>query len=248
MKKILLAGTALLTVLSSAALAADMRPSARAPIYTKAPMMAPAYSWTGCYIGGNVGGLWAKKDWSLSATGAANSSQDVNSGLGGGQIGCNYQVSTWVFGIQGDYDWTNASGTATDLAIAGATDRSRIKALASVTGRVGYAWDRFLGYVKGGGAWENDNYDISSTAGGVTLATASETRTGWTLGVGGEYAFTDFLTGFAEYDYYDFGTKQNSFAPVVGPAIPIDIKERKSVAKVGFNFKFNPGGPVMAKY
>jgi outer membrane immunogenic protein len=236
MKKILLAGSALLTIVSGSAMAADMRP-ARAPVYTKAPMMAPAYSWTGCYIGGNVGGLWATKNWSLSTTGATNSSEDISSGLGGGQIGCNYQVNTWVFGIQGDYDWTNASGSAADLAFPGGTDRSTIKGLASVTGRVGYTWDRFLGYVKGGGAWENDNYDITRTTTGASFATASETRTGWTLGIGGEYAFNDFLTGFVEYDYYDFGTRQNSFTTTVPSTVLIDIKERKSVAKVGVNFK-----------
>jgi outer membrane immunogenic protein len=247
MKKILLAGSALLTVVSGSAMAADMRP-ARAPVYTKAPMMAPTYNWSGCYIGGNAGGLWAKKDWSLSATGVANSSQDLNGGLAGGQIGCNYQVTTWVFGIQGDYDWTNVTGSAADLAFAGAMDHSTIKGLASVTGRVGYAWDRFLGYVKGGGAWENDDYSVTGNTTGATLATASETRTGWTIGVGGEYAFTDFLTGFVEYDYYDFGTKSNNFVGTGGGTTLVDIKETKSVAKAGINFKFNPGGPVVAKY
>jgi outer membrane immunogenic protein len=240
MKKMLLAGAALLTLVSGSAMAADMKP---APVYTKAPMMAPVFSWTGCYIGGNVGGLWAKKDW--SDAGLAESSQDVNSWLAGAQVGCNYQVSTWVFGIQGDYDWTNASASAADQLFASATDHTTIKSLASVTGRVGYAWDRFLGYVKGGGAWEKDNYDI--TGGGIA-ATASETRTGWTIGVGGEYAFTDWLTGFAEYNYYDFGTKTNSFTDAVLGTELIDIKERKSVAKVGLNIKFGGPGSVMSRY
>src|SRR5450631_3915008 len=150
MKKILLAGTACLTLVSGSALAADMRPAARAPIYTKAPMMS-VYSWTGCYLGANAGGLWATKDWT-SVTGAAESSVDLNGGLAGGQVGCNYQVGTWVFGIQGDYDWTNASASSTDAVFLATTDQTKIKGLASVTGRVGYAWDRFLGYVKGGGA------------------------------------------------------------------------------------------------
>jgi len=105
--------------------------------------------------------------------------------------------------------------------------------------------DRFLGYVKGGGAWEKDNYDF--TGGGISF-TASETRTGWTVGVGGEYAFTDWLTGFAEYDYYDFGTKTNSFTNSVLGTELIDIKERKSVAKVGLNIKFGGPGGVMSRY
>jgi outer membrane immunogenic protein len=225
MKKILLTGTALLTIASGSAMAADLSRPAPAPVYTKAPMM-PVFTWTGCYFGGNAGGLWAKKDW----TGGANSSSSPESWLAGAQVGCNYQVSTWVFGIQGDYDWTNASATGTDTVFA-ETDRSNIKSLASVTGRVGYAMDRFLGYVKGGGAWEQDDYTIT---GALFVSTASETRTGWTIGVGGEYAFTNWLTGFAEYDYYDFGTKADAFA-VVGT---VNIKETKSVAKAGLNIKF----------
>jgi outer membrane immunogenic protein len=226
MKKMLLTGTALLTVVSGSAMAADLSRPAPAPVYTKAPPMMPAFTWTGCYIGGNAGGLWAKKDWS----GNANSSSSPNSWLAGGQVGCNYQISTWVFGIQGDYDWTNASASGTDTVFA-ETDQSKIKSLASVTGRLGYAWDRFLIYGKGGGAWEQDDYTITGAA---FVATASETRTGWTVGGGGEYAFTNWLTGFVEYDFYDFGTKSDSFA-VVGT---VNIKETKSVAKAGLNFKF----------
>jgi outer membrane immunogenic protein len=229
MKNMLLAGAALLTIVSGSAMAADLRP-ARAPIYTKAPMMAPAFSWTGCYIGANAGGLWATKDWSgVDARGSA----DVSGGLAGGQVGCNYQVTTWVFGIQGDFDWTNASGDASDTLFA-QTDHANLKSLASVTGRVGYAWDRFLGYVKGGGAWETADYSISAPLLGTT--SLSGTRTGWTIGVGGEYAFTDWLSGFVEYDYYDLGTASNTFVGAF-PAIA-DIKETNSVVKGGINIKF----------
>ncbi len=231
MKRQLIAGFALSILAAGPTMAADLRP---APVYTKAPMMAPAFSWTGCYIGGNAGGLWGTKNWNLDTTGAAESTTDLTGGVAGGQIGCNYQVSTWVFGIQGDYDWSNASGSATDAVFAPAVDQASIKALASVTGRAGYAWDRFLGYVKGGGAWVNDSYSVSSPLG---TNTASETRSGWTLGVGGEYAFTDWLTGFVEYDYYNFGTKSNSFTGSF-PAVLIDVKETESVAKAGLNFKF----------
>jgi outer membrane immunogenic protein len=143
-----------------------------------------------------------------------------------------------VFGIQGDYDWTNANGSAADPTFAPdlATDATKIKSLASVTGRVGYAWDRFLGYVKGGGAWVKDEYTATDTTFGL-VSTASETRAGWTIGGGGEYAFTDWLTGFVEYDFYDFGTKTNSFTGSAG-AFPIAIKQTVSVAKAGLNFKF----------
>ena len=114
-----------------------------------------------------------------------------------------------------------------------------------MTGRVGYAWDRFLGYVKGGGAWEKDEY--TATVAGI-IATASQTRSGWTVGVGGEYAFTNNLTGFIEYNYYDFGNKNVSFVDSIRRSFGIaDIKETKSVVKIGLNWKFGKG-PVVAAY
>jgi outer membrane immunogenic protein len=238
MKKMLLVATAIVTVVSGSALAADMSKPAPAPMYSKAPMIVPAYSWTGCYLGGNVGGLWATTNWTIAANGQAIANQNISGFLGGGQAGCNYQVSSWVFGVQGDYDWTNANTATADMAAVTLTDHTNIKSLASATGRVGYAWDRYLGYVKGGGAWENENYSTTFTATGATFSTASETRAGWTVGVGGEYAFTDWLTGFAEYDYYGFGTKTNTFTTSVPSTQLANIKETQSVAKAGFNFKF----------
>ena len=162
-------------------------------------------------------------------------SHDANDWLGGVQAGCNYQVGGFVFGIQGDYAWTDADGTHTAAGFIATTDHSRVRDLSSVTGRVGFAWDRFLGYVKGGGAWEADEYHLSVA--GATVASASETRSGWTVGVGGEYAFTPNWTAFVEYNYYDFGDRNLTFTN--GAVVNID--ERKSVVKGGINFKFDWG-------
>jgi outer membrane immunogenic protein len=240
----LFAGIALAALVGAPALAADL-PARPAPVPYKAPPPAVVYySWTGCFVGGFGGGLWARKDWTETTTGAAIGSHDADSWIAGVQAGCDYQFAGGlVIGIQGDYGWTDAKGSNTDLIVPTWTDRSNIRSLASVTGRIGYAWDRFLGYVRGGGAWERDNYDVYETATGASIRTASETRRGWTIGVGGEYAFTNFLTGFIEYDYYDFGTRTNTF----GNAAQADIKERKSVLKAGLNLRWGPG-PVVAKY
>ena len=83
-----------------------------------------------------------------------------------------------MVGIQGDYDWADATGSGTHSTLATLTDQSHIGGIASVTGRVGYAWDRFLGYVKGGGAWDRDSYLQFFPATGATFASASETRAG----------------------------------------------------------------------
>ena len=121
------------------------------------------------------------------------------------------------------------------------------------TAHFGYGWDRFLLYVKGGGAWERDELTFAFPA---AIVTFSDTRNGWTVGIGGEYAFTNWLTGFVEYDYYDFGSRShNAVCGVVacfvgGPgSVLFDVKETKNVFKVGLNFLFNAGaGPVTARY
>jgi outer membrane immunogenic protein len=252
MRKFLL-GTAALIALVSPAMSADMR----TPVYKAPPPVVPVWSWTGCYLGGHAGGLWAKsKEWTVRTPGGAFFGQslgghEVDSWFGGVQAGCDYQfVGGFVIGIQGDYALTDAEGSHDSALEFGVAYHSKVKALASVTGRIGYAWDRFLGYVKGGGARERDNYWATTIVLG-TAYTARETRSGWTIGVGGEYAFTNFLSGFVEYSYYDFGTREIGFTPQIpglGPGF-LDIKETKSVVRAGLNFRF--GGytaPVAAKY
>lgn len=252
MKKLILTAS-FLVVGTVAALAADMA--------VKAPPIVPVavYSWTGCYIGGNGAGLWVRKDWRETTTQAINGSHDADGGAGGIQGGCNYQTGHFVFGIQGDYDWTNASGSSIDQSIllVQVYDRSRIDGVGSVTGRVGYAADRFLGYVKGGAAWERDRYDTYfgplTTQPGTVISTGGSTRSGWTAGIGAEYALwvmgTQSLTGFIEYDYYDFGTQTVPLSVVLTNAVTRhDIRERKDMVRVGLNWKFGWGQTVVAKY
>jgi outer membrane immunogenic protein len=241
MKKFLLASVAI-AVLGGLANAADLaRP---APIYAPPPVVVPLFTWTGCYVGGNVGGIWARSDWNdliLGDFGAFS----VSGALGGLQTGCNYQVARWVFGIQGDYDWTNANNNDAVPLFPVVKDQTQIKSLASITGRVGYAfWDnRFLGYVKAGGAWEQGNFSFQ--VGTVPVATASATQGGWTVGIGGEYAFLNWLTGFVEYDFYRFG---NTSPGPLGctPAVcgfsanNLGIANNVNVLKAGLNFKFTP--------
>jgi outer membrane immunogenic protein len=249
MKKFFLATVALSALMAAPAVAADL---AR-PVYKAAPPPPVyGYSWTGCYVGGNVGGLWVSKEWfdhdpGSSTFGQSDGTHNPSGFIGGVQAGCDYQFAGgFVIGIAGDYDWTNADASNGSILFGGQTNRSKVKSLASVTGRVGYAWDRFLGYVKGGGAWEKDDYDY--TFGGGFIGTASQTRSGWTVGIGGEYAFTNYLTGFAEYDYYDFGNHDALFVQNDGGVFNYGIKETKSVFKVGLNLRWGGAGPVVAKY
>jgi outer membrane immunogenic protein len=168
--------------------------------------------------------------------------ETASGGLGGVQVGCNYQIGQWVLGVQGDWDWISATNSTAKIAFPLFTDQSDTKSLASVTGRAGYAWGRFLLYGKGGGAWLRSDFSLQ-TAGAVF--SVSETRSGWTVGVGGEYAFLDWLTGFIEYDHYGFRDDNGvsfgcgALCPIrTVAAFPINIRTDVDVVKAGLNLKF----------
>ena len=94
--------------------------------------------------------------------------------------------------------------------------------------------------MRGGGAWERDGYSTAVLATGFVDTNSSGTRSGYTVGVGGEYAFTNFLSGFVEYDYYGFGTRTDTFFDTDGPlTINYRISETKNVFKAGLNLRWN---------
>jgi outer membrane immunogenic protein len=230
-----------------------------ADLPTKGPILkappALAFSWAGHYFGVHIGGLWGKKDWTELDIGT--SSHNFSGLIGGAQLGFNMQSGPMVFGIQGDWSWTNGKGsnncvTATYFGSTGTFEcASNVKWLASVPGRVGYAMDRSMIYVKGGWAWENDSYTfnlVSPTA--LSVATASGTRSGWTLGGGWEMVIGPRWTAFVEYNYYDFGNRNADFTSSLAPGVtvPVEIKESKHVVKVGLNYMFDWGTSVVSRY
>jgi outer membrane immunogenic protein len=236
----LIAIAALAALTASPAVAADMAVKAPPPVV--APV--PVYNWTSCYVGGYGGGLWAHKDWTnVTAGGLYLGGHDVDGGLGGVQVGCDYQTyGNWVFGIRGNYGWVSAKGSNVNLVAPTDLDQTRINDLAAVTGRIGYSWGRLLTYIQGGGAWERDSYLVTTIATGAPFAVSNETRGGYALGVGAEYAFTNCVSGLAEYDYYGFGTRTDPFVTAAGAVLDYSIKENKSVLLAGLNLRLGPGG------
>lgn len=277
MKHLLLVTSAL--VIAGSAQAADLgaRP------YTKAPMMAAVpFSWTGCYLGGHVGGGWSKTDYTdpgittggplagLTTTGGAIGDTirvDGSGVIGGVQAGCDYQFSNhWVIGIAGDFSASDIHGMANDPFFAGkngnpATLSSRTDWVASVTGRVGYAWDRFLVYGKGGVGFARDSYSLNNfvSIGGPLCggglgpfiacnSSASTDRVGWVAGAGIEWSFAPNWSAMVEYDHYGFDSKRVAFAnPTAASSALIDIKQDIDIVKVGVNYRFG-GSSVVAKY
>jgi outer membrane immunogenic protein len=254
MKKLFFAFCAL-TISAVGASAADM-----APRYTKAApvVAAPLYSWTGCYVGVEGGGNWGR----VSTTAASGpvgvfgfpitNNYDLSGGLAGGTVGCNYQVSSWVLGVEGDASWTNKSGIANDIPPFTTTSTSAFKEnwFDTIRGRIGYAWGKVLIFGTGGAAFAGTRTDVCT----ITLVCVSDSRTrsGWVAGAGLEVGVWDNWTVKLEYLHADFG-----HANYIDPEVTIggagtfrtrSIGLTDDVVRVGVNYRFGWAGPVVAKY
>ena len=255
-----------------------------APRYSKAPV-APVdvWNWSGLYIGGNVGGAW---DHGSSATdflspGAApaiatnpqNNSLTSSALIGGVHGGYNWQANRWVLGIEADWDWTNTNNSVcrqTDGFSVACTDNGRgfltlnenTEWLASVRGRVGYAWNRVMVYGTGGAAWGKIDASINANclvAGcGASIlklnstVNFSNTETGWVAGAGIEAMLSANWIVRAEYLHYDLGSVNYTatFPAVSGVVLAQTATWSRSfqydTVRAGLSYKF--GGPVVAKY
>jgi outer membrane immunogenic protein len=227
------------------ALSADM--PARIPTKGPAVFVAPVHNWTGFYVGAQAGYGWEKDAWTqYTAAGVLVSPQtsfNAKGALLGGQLGYNYQMGAVVLGVEGDLSWAGLKGTESNQPITNLCNpvfncETKINWLATVTGRLGYAWGPALLYAKGGAAWAGANRRFITAATGADLASASETRTGWTLGGGFEYAFTSAWSAKLEYDYLGFGTKRLTFVNPAGPYF-IDVNQNIQVVKVGLNYNLS---------
>jgi outer membrane immunogenic protein len=253
-------GIALLAC-TAAAKAADM------PL--KAPPLAPApaFSWTGCYIGGSVGGAWSGSNNTTvtfvdggsgagpaAAAGAlpTSFSYSASSWIGGGQLGCNYQSSNWVFGIETDISGVKLNGgqaLATNvppffpLTTSVTQDTNWI---GTTRGRLGWTWGNVLVYGTGGAAYANTSYSYTQNntpIGPVAIALSeSATQFGWTAGGGIEFGFGQWsLKG--EYLFYDLGNHTLN-APCttctgVSPTVFfVHYRDTGNIARVGLNYRF----------
>jgi len=188
MKKILLTTVGLAALGMAPAIAADLP----ARTYTKAPAaVAPLYNWTGFYIGA-MGGF-GKEDASDFA---------LSGGFGGGTAGYNWQTGQFVFGIEADAAGADISSSFAVPGLVSAEDK--IRALGTVRGRFGVAYEQILFYGTGGFAWADER--ASASAAGVTLSD-TKTRTGWTAGAGAEWMFLPHWSVKAEYLYRSFGSE-----------------------------------------
>jgi outer membrane immunogenic protein len=244
------------TLLTGAAGAADMA--------VKAPPrpIAPPFSWNGCYVGLNAGGAWVDTHQQVDVPGitVVDSSGTTGAFIGGGQIGCKWQRDpNWVFGLEGDIDYSSAKRTSNFAFSHGSEDvvgqqTTKMRWLSTVRALFGYALDRSLLYATGGLAIGEINSSVSATdTTGPNAAVAeqfsgsgSATRVGWTLGAGFEYAFTDRMSAKLEYLYFDLGNSGYNVTPVVATGVArlpqvwnATGGATGNIVRVGVNFRFN---------
>ena len=252
----LAAGATCIVLSAAAAIAADV------PVVLKAPAAPAVYNWTGVYLGGHAGYGTGMKDWTSSIF-----DFDVKGFLGGGQIGVNQQVGNWVLGIEADASWADIKGSQTVRIPSDTsnTANNRIDRIVTVAGRLGFAADRWLVYVKAGGAWAHEAHgfrafrDLSPFAGRPfvvsTVTSGSENRFGPMLGFGAEYAFFGNWSAKLEYNYVPMGVKSvlitgtgRTGPDVVPVAFDPEINQTLHLVKFGVNYRFDtsPSLPSIA--
>jgi len=257
----LLFASASAVAIAGSAFAADLPSRAPPPVYIPP---TPIFTWTGIYIGGQVGYAWGTQRANVLLPGGTTifNSYSAEGVIGGAHVGYNYQVNQWVLGIEGSVDGTSISktfipGTVFPAALGfpagfGATYTTSAPIEGSIRGRLGVAWDRVLLYATGGAAFAGVQATYSSPFASVTQ---SSTRVGWTVGGGVEYAVTNNWSVYAEYRYSDFGSYSHSptsvFATAVLAGAPVTVNRHftQNQVQVGFSYRFSaPPAPVVAKY
>jgi outer membrane immunogenic protein len=250
------AAVALATMaLSGAATAADV--DVAAPVY-RVRSYAP-FSWTGFYIGVHGGGDWFSKDWfvPLTATNIAAfclgcpgsaGSHTASGWLAGGQVGFNYQIAWFVGGIEAQVSATKLEGSNAIPFFPAISVNSKTDTIGTFAGRIGIAMDRTMFYLKGGGAFAHDTF-WTSTAGAPILSSLTDTRWGWMIGVGLEWAFLDNWSVKAEYNHLEFRRHRETLLPVAAgsTAFDYDIEQTIDLVKIGVNYRFGYT-PVVARY
>jgi outer membrane immunogenic protein len=240
-KKLLLCTVFGLTVAASSAFAADLSYPVKAPPI----VIAPAYSWTGFYLGANAGGGWGDFDtWQGKySDGSLYDEQSWSHSAGGfiagGQIGYNYQFSNnVVVGLEADIEWSDIDATTSGEGNGHYSYGSEVEWFGTLRARLGYAFDTLLVYGTGGAAYGKVKmFDNNwSTPDDYSY---SDTRWGWTVGGGVEWAFAQNWSVKAEYLYVDLGTyRVDDFYPDWSPYTVQETDFKFHTLKVGINYKF----------
>jgi len=229
MTKILIAiAMCMLGILTLPARAADLP----LPPAGEVPTLVPGivFSWTGFYVGGNVGYAWATTKPSATGPGISGSaSGTLNGVIGGGQIGFNWQINSLVVGLESDFQASNQNGS---VLYAGITETDKVPWFGTTRLRLGYAIDRVLLYGTGGTGYG----EITRSLSGAVNGSLSRTTVGWTAGGGIEVAMNKNWSAKLEYLYFDLRDASSAIGKVTA-----NSGYTSSILRIGVNYKI--GGP-----
>ena len=210
------------------AFAADMSPRpAPPPPAAPAYIPAPVYNWSGFYFGLNGGYAFGSSKWTTGAL--STGTFDTTGGLIGPTVGYNFQTGQFVFGIEGDLDWSTQQGSTSNVPCPTNCQTSN-NYVATIRGRAGWAFDRVLVFATGGAAFS----DIKGNVAGI--GSVENNQTGWTAGGGIEAAFARNWTVKAEYLYVSI--PNGTCACGAPPGAPFSISATENLVRVGLNYKF----------
>jgi outer membrane immunogenic protein len=235
---------ALAAVLAQPARAADVD----IPVQQRV-IPVPVYSWTGCYLGAEGGWAWGRSRHE-TLSGPATPYYALSGGTIGGTLGCNYQVSQVLFGVEGDYSWMFKKGNNTENPGFDAATISETKEnwLATARARVGIVpMQQWLFYVTGGYAVASVTARVLSPIAPAFDQSESKSRHGWTVGVGMEWAIAGAWTWKFEYLYVNLQDLGYFALPPAGVIPRTAVTTNDHIARVGLNYRFG-GGLVSASY
>lgn len=221
-------GLAVAAAMAVPSFAADMpRPAYKAPVY-----VAPAFSWSGFYLGIVGSYAWGKSDWNNPAMGTINLTP--KGAMVGGTFGYNLQTGNFVWGLEGDVsasflDGSSTNGGAGTACAPAAGCETKNNWFATGRGRIGYAWDRWLPYITGGAAIGNIK---ATSAGGGSV---NKTKLGWTAGAGVEWAFAGAWSSKIEYLYADLG---DITCEAASCGTDTTVSYKTNIVRLGVNYRF----------
>ena len=254
----------LLKYLASAVMLLSPLTAHSADIAGPPSLLVPMFSWTGFYVGANIGAAWSNSSWTdtLTLTNFNNNNSGNGVFIGGGQIGGNYQIGSFVIGGEWDFDWASNHNNSTGVFIPGVGNivvNNNDRWITTVAARFGWAIDHWLLYGKAGGGWVgNNSLTVTNLTTGIQVTcgsfngfgnSCSNSTGGWLVGAGFEYAFTNNWTVKAEYDYLGLGNR-TVFVPAgaLGTGLVADTfttnNRNVQMVKVGVNYLFNWGPPL----
>jgi outer membrane immunogenic protein len=241
MKQIVVAAILFLTG-AAQALAADLELPASAPIPPSSyyPVTQPV-NWSGVYFGVNGGYSVGYSDW--GNLGKSTGDFKTEGALLGGTLGINYTdgLGGFLFGVEGDFDWSNLSGSSSASACAGIGAHAgticatKSDWLSTGRARAGYVFRNFLIFGTAGAAISDPKVGLSPPG---ILTSITGPQLGWTAGGGIEYAFADCLTAKLEYLFVDFGTMTCPSGTSCGNLEAASVTRAESVIRGGINYKF----------